>query len=75
MKNLLGRIQIALIIISMALLINFIIESIFELFSITYKLKYSLSFCTLSLLVVSIIVKFWKSNDETNIKNKLIQEI
>lgn len=75
MKKLLLQLQIALILITTALIVNFIIESIFELFSIPYKLKYSLAFCTLSLLVVSTILKFWKSNDETNIKNKLIQEI
>jgi hypothetical protein len=66
MKNLLGRIQITLILISMALLINFIIESIFDLFSIEYNLKYALGFCVLSLLVVSTIVKFWKPKQNVN---------
>lgn len=66
MKNVLPTIQIALILISIALLINFIIESIFALFSIEYNLKYALGFCVLSLFIVSVIVKFWKSKQNVN---------
>jgi uncharacterized membrane protein len=62
MKKLLTFLQISLILISASLLVNLIIESIFELLSFNYNLKHSIAFSIVSLILVSVIIKFTKQN-------------
>lgn len=62
MKKLLTFLQISLILISASLLVNLIIESIFEFLAFNYNLKHSIAFSIVSLILVSIIIKFTKQN-------------
>lgn len=62
MKQALLRIQMAFVIITICLLFNFVVETIFEAIDVKYNINYALAISAVTLLITSFLAKLnvWK---------------